>query len=167
MEVKKLGAHTLSYDLRQLVIEECKKQAKITVGTMLNYVLYAGLCAVIGGWILSFIREHWYCIFVALPFLCVPFWLARSFFIYPSEKLKLAEMDDYQYYIGTLTDKWCMPNTEGESYYLFIDKDVRFSCERKQFNNVVIGERYILVYFYNNRSPNLLVHIPQKDMIEN
>lgn len=154
-------------DIRRAVIEGCRKQ-------LLPRPLHIVICAVfavifipLGLSVLSdreFPEEKLVHIVWGTVFLLVPFLIAYSTILKPWRYLWRAKKNNYEYYIGELTDADIYTTDEGSEYHLTLDGEIKCYCTKKQYKKAVIGERYIAVYF-DDEDPTLFLLLPQKDII--
>lgn len=175
MEIEKQEASALPSHLQQIVLEECRKRAKIKpsevfiyVGFVLGFTVVAALGPL--RFAMEFqaydtvsqpagllIRLMW------VPFLFFPVLLAYLFFVRPRKLLKKAESEQYTCYLGQLTDTDMVKTRDSKGhthrrYYLILDGGFRCGCTSAEYDEAVIGAQYMAVFF-GKKSPEFCLPI--------
>lgn len=148
----------LPEDIKRRVVEECRRRAEPKTANIIITVIFSAVFVYAGLQAASLVRSNgetsgagWLFLIWAVPFLSVPFILISSLFIRPKKILRMAESDDYEYYIGGLTDMYYTHTDNGHRYYLVIDNAVKYKCTSEQYRDAELGHRYILLYFHKRR----------------
>lgn len=161
IKINKLEGHSLPDNLKQSVVEECRRLARPAPVRVIICIVFS-LAFIYGGVSILSLgespEEQKIYALCALPFLLVPFFLVYAMFIRPVKVLKMAERDDYEYYIGVLTNKYYTRSNNGHHHYLRIDDVIKVSCTTEDYRNAVVGNSYIVLYF-RKRKPEVCFRI--------
>lgn len=172
MDIERQSAQSLSDDMRQMVLEECKKKAAphpFDIAFDLLFLITFGRAATLLIKYAIAMPKYWYIGLLSIIFAAVPAALIYSNIIRPRKRVRMVCEDDYTYYMGELTDKKKVRTTDSDGhtvyhYHLIVDKEVKCSCSHEQYKDAVVGRRYIVVFF-NKEKPEFCISLPQKDII--